>query len=168
METQEPLTYSLEFANGTVDLTLTPQRFIVKTQGRGLIDKLRTVDVAVADLEQFCLVPTIGLQNVVDATGTDMVYDSAYDAEFIFSYHDGGKLKKKRLFVRAEDEAFRALLEELKRRRPTASLLDLDPAEAQKRIGVVSGSKALYLVFGVVLGLPLLVGLIVMLFKLHG
>ncbi|HEY0615525.1 MAG TPA: hypothetical protein VGC96_12820 [Candidatus Elarobacter sp.] len=169
METHAPLTYSLDFSTGTVELALTDRRFTVTTQGKGLIDKPRTIDVALSDLAQFCVVPTIRAQNVVGQdAGTSMIYDAAYDAELIFSYRDAGKVKKKRLFVNRRDDAFQALLAQLKDDCPTASLLNLDPAEAQKQIGVVSGSKALVIVIGVIVGVPLVIGLIVLLTRSHG
>jgi len=165
---EEPITYSLEFANGTVALTLTAQRFIAKTQGRGLLDKPKTIDIPLTDLDKFCLVPTINAQSIVGGTGTQIVYDHAYDAEFIFSYRDGGKLKKKRIFVNRQDETWQRLLEALKSECPSASLLNLDPAEAQKQIGALSASKALYIVMGFIIGVPLIIGLIVLLSKAHG
>jgi hypothetical protein len=165
---EEPITYSLERANGTADLTLTDQRFVVKTKGVGLLDKLQTIDIALTDMDKFCVVPTIGAQNVVGGTGTQKIYDDSYDAEFIFSYRDAGKLKKKRLFVDQQDETWQRLLAALNSRCPGASLLNLDPAEAQKLIGVISGRKALYIVLAVIIGLPLLVGVIVMVSRIHG
>jgi hypothetical protein len=168
-EMSDATRYSLDFANGTVELTLTDDRFVVKTEGRGLLDKLRTIDIPVKDLKNFCLVPTIGIQNIDDATGTEMVYDQAYDAEFIFSYYDGGKVKKKRVFVQSQDGDWQRLLEALRTRCPTASLLDLDPAEAQKQIGVISGTASLRLVVGFIIGMPLLIGAIVLVSKaIHG
>ncbi|HEY0395441.1 MAG TPA: hypothetical protein VGD01_13165 [Candidatus Elarobacter sp.] len=168
METQEPLTYSLDFATGTVELALTSGRFTVTTQGKGLIDKPRTIDIALSDLEKFCVIPTIRAQNIVGQdAGTSMIYDDTYDAELMFSYRDGGTLKKKRLFVNSHDPAFEAIMARLKADRPTASLLDLDPAEAQKQIGAMPTSKALFIVIGVIVGMPLVIGLIVLLTRTH-
>ena len=91
---QEPITYFIDHSTGTVDLTLTDERFVAKTQGKGLIDKPRTVDIPIAYLKQFCLVPTIAPQNLVSYRS---VGDLSYDAEFIFSYKEGEHLKKKRV-----------------------------------------------------------------------
>jgi hypothetical protein len=160
---EEPTIYSLDHANGSVELTLTAQRFIAKTQGKGLLDKPRTIDIPFTDLEKFCLVPTINAQNVVAAgRGTPRVYDDSYDSEFIFSYREGGKLKRKRVFVNREGEAFSRLLEDLKTRCPAASLLDLDPAEAQQQIGALSARKAVYIVIGLIVGVPVIIMLIVL------
>jgi hypothetical protein len=169
MEMPEPLTYSLDFATGTVNLALTSRRFTVTTQGKGLIDKPRTIDMAVSDLEKFGVIPTIRAQNIVGQdAGTSMIYDESYDAELMFSYREAGTLKKKRLFVNSHDPAFEAIVAQLKADRPTASLLDLDPAEAQKQIGAMPASKALFIVIGVIVGVPLVIGLIVLLTKMHG
>ena len=92
-----------------------------------------------------------------------MEYDSSYDAEFIFSYTTQGKLKKKRLFVNSHDDKFAAIIEQLQTRRPAASLLDLPPAEAQKRIGVMSARKAVFLIVGLLVGLPVIGALIIIL-----
>jgi hypothetical protein len=164
----EPVTYALERANGTAELTLSDGRFIVKTQGVGLIDKLQTIDIALTDLDKFCVVPTIAIQNVVDQTGATLTYDDAYDAEFIFSYRDGGKVKKKRVFIENGDEAWQRVRAGLKERCPSASLLDMDPAEAQKQIGVVSGKTGLYILLAIIFGVPLISTLIFGLPKLLG
>ena len=161
---QEPLAYSLDYANGTVDLSLTSERFIVRTQGKGLIDKLRTIDIPPSDLKNFCLVPTLAAQNIVGETaGRDLVYDAAYDSEFIFSYQDRGTLTKKRVFVNRHDETFQRLLEALGKRCPAASLLHLEPAEAQKQIGVISGAQGLTIIIGVIIGVPVVIALAVIL-----
>ena len=160
---QERITYFIDQSNGTVDLTLTHERFIAKTQGKGLIDKPRTVDIPLSDLNHFCLVPTIAPQNLVSYTS---VGDHSYDAEFIFSYREGEQLKKKRVFVNSRDESFKALLETLGRECPSASLLHLEPAEAQKQMGVLSASKTIYIIIGLLVGVPLVITLIVIVSKI--
>jgi hypothetical protein len=161
---QEPINYFIDHTTGTVDLTLTGGRLIAKTQGKGLIDKPRVIDIALTDLKHFCLVPTIGAQNLVTARTADLSYDS----EFIFSYREGDQLKKKRMFVNGSNDSFKALLAELGRECPGASLLHLEPAEAQKQIGVVSATKAIYIVIGLIVGVPLLIVLIVLISKILG
>jgi hypothetical protein len=152
---QEPLAYSLDHAYGTVELSLTSERFIVRTQGIGLIDKPRTIYVPLSDLKNFCLVSTIAFQNIIGRTDRrKFVYDDTYDSEFIFSYQDHGTLKKKRVLVNRHDEMFQRLLEALGKRCPAASLLHLEPGEAQKQIGVISGSQVLYITIGVIIGVP--------------
>ena len=160
---QEPITYFIDHSNGTVDLTLTEERFVAKTQGKGLIDKPRTVDIPLAYLKQFCLVPTIAPQNLVSYRS---VGDLSYDAEFIFSYKEGEHLKKKRVFVNSRDESFKVLLENLGRECPSASLLHLEPGEAQKQMGVLSASKTIYIIIGLLVGVPLVIALIVIVLKL--
>src|SRR5256885_5280402 len=101
---REPIRYFIDQSNGTVDLTLNNQRLIATTQGKGLIDKLRTIDIPLSDLKNFCLVPTIAAQNLVSFTSPG---DHSYDAEFIFSYREGEQVKKKRVFVNGRDESFK-------------------------------------------------------------
>jgi hypothetical protein len=167
-----PINYFLQHRNAAVDLLLTEERFIVNTRGRGLLDRLRTIDVPLSDLKNFCLVPTIPMQNIVgrvseEKTG-DFAYDHSYDSEFIFSYHDGGKLKKKRVFVNSQDEVFSRLLEALESRRPEASLLHLEPAEAQKQIGVMSARKAVFIIIGLLVGVPVVAALIMIIIQILG
>jgi hypothetical protein len=166
----EPLEYFLKHAHGAVDLALLDDRLIVNTQGSGLADKLRTIDISLSDLKNFCLVPTIGAQNLISRHGEDgeMEYDTSYDAEFIFSYTAQGKLKKKRLFVNSQNDKFAAILEQLQLRRPEASLLDLPPAEAQQRIGVMSARKAVILIVALLVGLPVIGALIIILVQALG
>ena len=166
----EPIKYSLQHAHGMVDLTLLEDRLVVNTQGVGLADKLRTIDIPLSDLRNFCLVPTIGAQNLISRHGEDgeMEYDRTYDAEFIFSYTLAGKLKRKRVFVNGQNENFQAILKQLEAKRPEASLLDLPPAEAQKRIGVMSARKAVYIIVAVLVGVPVIVALIIILTQVLG
>ena len=154
--TQGQITYSLDHSTASVELVLTGDRLTARTKGKGLADKARLIDVALTDLELFCLVPTIGAQNLPAARTAP---DRSYDSEFIFSYREKGQIRKKRMFVSAGDESFRRLLEELKALRPDASLVHLDPAEAQKRIGVISAAKTAFVVIAIIVGIPLLIAL---------
>jgi hypothetical protein len=166
----EPINYSLQHTNATVDLVLTTNRFIVKTQGKGLFDKPRTIDIPLADVKNFCLIPTIGAQNIIGRvskeTSGDFAYDYSYDAEFIFSYRIEGKVKKKRVFVSSQDEIFQRLLGTLEGRCPAASLLHLEPAEAQKQIGVISARKAVYIIVGLLVGVPVVLFLIMIILQI--
>jgi hypothetical protein len=155
----ETVAYFLEHLYGTVDLTLTADRFTATTRGTGLADQARTVDIALPDLRQFALIPTIAAQNLVYR---GKVHDT-YDAEFVYSYSENGKLKKKRVFVQSEDEELQAILRELEHRCPAASLLGLDPDTAERQIGVVSAKKALYLLLALLIGGPIALMLIVQL-----
>jgi hypothetical protein len=166
----EPIKYYLQHAHGTVDLALLDDRLVVNTQGVGLADKLRTIDIPLSDLKNFCLVPTIGAQNVISRRGEggEMEYDRTYDAEFIFSYMLAGKLKTKRVFVNSQNENFQAILKQLEAKRPDASLLDLPPAEAQQRIGVMSARKGVFIIVAVLVGVPVIVAVIVILTQVLG
>lgn len=159
----EPINYYLKHAHGMVDLVLADDRFIVNTHGSGLIDKLRTIDISLSEIKNFCLVPTICAQNIISRHGGEggaYLYDRSYDAEFIFSYLDRGKLKKKRVFVNSTDETLRAILERLRTERPDASLLDLDPVEAQKQMGVMTARKGVFIIVALLVGVPVLIAAI--------
>ncbi len=159
---QEPIRYFLDHATATVDLTLTDGRLIARTQGKGALDKLRVIDIAFSDLKNFCLVPTIASQNLVSYTSEG---DRSYDSEFIFSYREGEKTKVKRVFVNSRDQSFAMFLNGLKEKCPNASLLHLAPAEAQKQIGATSASKVIYIFLGLIIGVPILIALLVIIFK---
>lgn len=163
---EQPITYFIDQSNGTVDLTLTNERLIAKTQGKGLIDKPRTVDIPLSDLEHFCVVPTIAPQNLASYSSMG---DHSYDAEFIFSYRVGEQLKKKRgVFVNSRDESFKMLLDNLASKCPRASLMHLGPAEAQKQMGVLSATKTIYIIVGLLVGLAMLIALIVIISRILG
>jgi hypothetical protein len=162
---EEPVNYNLQHAHGMVDLVLTDDRLIVNTLGVGLIDKLRTIDIALSDLKNFCLVPTIGAQNIISRHGgpnADYLYDRSYDSEFIFSYQLDGKLKKKRVLVNRQDDVFKIFLEALLSMRPDASLLDLEPAEAQRHIGVMAARKGVFIIIGLLVGVPTVIVMIML------
>ena len=145
--------YVLRHAYGMVDIALAGDRLTVRTQGTGALDKLKTIDISLSDLKQFCIVPTIGAQNAIGRGA----YDASYQSEFIFSYRDGAKIGKKRVFVNGADEAFKAIVSSLAASRPDASLLHLPPAEAQKQIGVMSGKNAVILIVALVIAIPIIV-----------
>ncbi len=163
-----PTTCSQQHALAKIDLTMTSERFVAKTQGTGLLDKPRTIDIPLSDLKNFCLVPTIGAQHIVVGTRTNTQYDRSYDSEFIFSYHENGKLKKKRILVNGQNEAFQKLLAALESKRPEASLLHLEPAEAQKQIGVIAASKTVLIIIGLIIGVPVIIALIVLVSTIIG
>ena len=76
---REPINYSLKHANAAVDLTVADERLIVSTRGKGLLDKLRTIDIPLSDLKNFCLVPTIGAQNIIGRVSQEKIGDFACD-----------------------------------------------------------------------------------------
>lgn len=160
---QEPITYFIDHSTGTVELTLTDNRLIAKTQGKGLLDKPRNTDIALSDLKHFCLVPTIAIQNL-QSPGADGDY--SYESEFIFSYHEGEQLRNKRVFVNGRNQSFEMFLRGLETQCPGASLLHLEPAEAQKQMGVLSASKAAYVIIGLLVGVPILIVLIVIISRI--
>ena len=164
----ESITYTLDHATSTVNLNLTPDRLIVNTQGKGLADRPRTIDIPISNVVNFAIVPTIGAQNLVAREGAQNVYDTSYDSEFIFTYRDADKVKTKRVFVNSQDVSFQSFLQALEKARPDASLTHLDPAEAQKQMGVLSASKALPIIVAVIVGIPVLIALIVLISNVLG
>jgi hypothetical protein len=161
----EPVTYFLDHSQSTVDLTLSDGRLVVKTQGKGLLDKPRVIHIPLSDLKSFYVTQTIGVQNLQTFTSEG---DRSYDSEFMFSYLEGGKAKSKRVFVNSQDPAFQRFLSSLGTARPDASLLNLPSAEALKQIGTISASKSLYLVLALIVAVPVLIILIVILSIVFG
>lgn len=154
---QPELNYSLDHTNSTLHMALTDGRLVVNTQGKGALDKLKSIDIPLSDLKQFCIVPTVGAQNLHNARNPG---DFSYDSEFIFAYANGHKTKSKRVFVNSQDAHFQAVVNGLVLQRPEASLLALDPAEAQKQMGVVSATKTVFLILVLLVGVPILLSII--------
>jgi hypothetical protein len=158
-----PRVYRLTHSTGTVELELGRERFVVRTKGTGLADKLRTIDMAIADLRGFALTPTTPVQNRVGGTPARPVMDASRDAELLLSYVEAGRTKKKRLFVAAGDPALQAVIAGLRQLRPDASLLHLEPREAYRRIGVLSPQQGVTIVLLVLIGVPLVIVALVLL-----
>src|SRR4029078_6151179 len=100
------LNYSLDHTTSTLHMAVTDGRLVVNTQGKGAIDKPKSIDIPLSGLKQFCLVPTVGAQNLHNARSPG---DFSYDSEFIFSYVDGDKTKLKRVFVTSQDPQFESI-----------------------------------------------------------
>jgi hypothetical protein len=138
------LSYRLTHQTGTVEIVLDAGRLVVRTQGTGLADALRTLDVALADLRRFALVPA---PRIGPSAGRG--------AELLLSYAKGGATKKKRVFVASRDPAFVAILQELQGRRPDASLLHLAPRDAYRAVGVFSPRQGVLIVIAIAVALPI-------------
>ncbi len=165
----EPIVYFLEHSNATVKLVLTNTRLTVSTQGKGLLDKSRVIDISLSDLKNFCVIPTIGAQNLVgrfEKETKEFTYDYSCDSEFIFSFHENGRVKKKRVFVNSRDEKFQIFFEFLKNKCPSASLLHLGPEEARTQIGITTARTGVYVVLGTLIGVPVILSLIIIIFKI--
>lgn len=160
---QEPLHYFLDHSSATVNLTLTDRQFIAETQGKGVLDKPRHINILISSIKKFCLVATNKVKNLNNARSAG---DYSYDSEFIFLYPDGQKMKTKRIFVNSHDENFVTLLNELKYKQPDASLLHLSQEEALKQIGVTSASKTIRIFLWLFVGIPVIVLLIYSLTKI--
>ena len=156
----DPIVYQFSHSTGTVELALTRARLVVKSQGTGLADKLKTIDIPISDLRHFALVPTVLAQNLSGAPA-NITVDTARDAEFMLSYIGAGKLRKKRVFVASKAPAFQAIVGALRELRPDASLLHLGPDEAFKKIGVLSPRQGIFVVIAVAIGIPIVITIIV-------
>jgi hypothetical protein len=154
---QPELTYSLDHTTSSLYMAMVGDRLVVDTQGKGALDKPKSIDIPLSGLKQFCLVPTIAAQNLHNARTPG---DFSYDSEFIFSYLDGDRTKTKRVFVNSQDPQFRSVLNALATERPDASLLELDPAEAQKRMGVLSAAKTVVVILALLIGVPIAIAII--------
>src|SRR5262249_19869951 len=62
------------------------------------------------------------------------------DSELHFLWQENGKSKRMRQPVATSDPSIRTLLQTLVTRRPDASLMDLEPNAAMKRLGVLSST----------------------------
>ncbi len=157
----DAIIYTLDHAIRKLEINLMPGRFVVNTQGKGLLDRPRTIDIPLTSLEHFTVVPTIYAQHIVAGTHVEnAVTDNSYDSEFIFTFRDADKRNSKRVFVNSQTFEFIVLLNELKRVRPDANLTHLVPAEALQQMGVLSASSGVKLVIGLLIGIPILAVLI--------
>lgn len=150
---KEPLNYNLDHTTATVNLSLTPNRLIAQTRGKGIMDKPVEINIPLSDVKNFCLIPTTKFQNLESVRSKG---DYSYDSEFIFSYVITGKIKKKRVFVDSQDQSFIVLINELQRLCPEAYLLHISPVEAMKKIDVVSASGAAKILIGILIGVALI------------
>jgi len=150
--------YVLDHSSATVSITLTDDdRFILKTQGKGAIDKPKVIDIPLSDIRNFCMVETINPQNL---KGFRSEGDFSYNSEFIFTYSENGKTKTKRIFINSSDEDFERLLNALTKKRPEAGLLHLPKEEALKIMGVMSAKKTIRIFLCLLIGIPVLIALI--------
>lgn len=158
----EPIVYRLEHSTATVELALDVEHLHVATCGRGLLDKPKIHVVAPPDVSAFAVVPTIGAQNLVRRPAGEQPYDTSYDAEFMLVFRVDGSTVKRRMFVNSQNPDFQRLLAGLSERCPTASLLNLDPAEARKRMGFASPRSAVIVILFLLIGLPIFIAILMM------
>jgi hypothetical protein len=151
---QEITSYHVDHGLGTVELSLTAERLIIRTEGRGLLDRPKVVDVALSELDRYAVVPVIAAQQAGGMT---------CDSEFIVTYRVAADRKAKRVFV-DNDDALRAFLAQLVRRHPAGSLLHLPPAQAHEQLGVASAAKAVYIVIALLVAVPIVIALLTVAF----
>ncbi|MFN0058752.1 MAG: hypothetical protein ACKVX7_09885 [Planctomycetota bacterium] len=156
------LIYSVDHARFAIVIRLTEALLVVETHGKALLDKPKKFEIPLADLLLFAVVPTAPIQNVVGGSKPHQQIDNSYDAELLLAANNNGVREKHRVFVDSQSAAFCEILTTLTNRRPDASLLGIGTDEAYRRIGVLGPSQAVWIVVGVLVGLPIL-GTIIML-----
>ena len=145
---------------GTVELTLTADRFIATTCGVGLLDRPRTVSVALAELVTFAVVPATAAQR--------MLGEATYDAELLLSYRAEGRLQRRRFLIDSQSPELRRILGVLAAARPEASRLDADPVEAYRETGLANPARTVKILLAVLIGVPLLISLIMIVLAATG
>src|ERR1700730_5602575 len=122
----EPITYTLSFGMTNRNLSLTDDRFV----SRG---SMQNLDIPLSSLRHFCVSPVYNQVNT-------------YDSELIVSWNEAGKTKSKKIYVRQTDQSFQDFIRALQEQRPDASLLHLNPKEAQKQMSVTSTNKLAWII----------------------
>jgi hypothetical protein len=133
----EPINYTLSFGMTKLNLSLTDDRFV----SRG---SMQNLEIPLSSLRYFCVSPVYNQVNT-------------YDAELIVAWDEGGKTKSKKLYVRQTDQSFQDFIGALQQKRPDASLLHLNPKEAQKQMGVTSTNKLAWIIGLAIVGVILLI-----------
>lgn len=133
----EPITYTLSFGVTKLNLTLMDDRFV----SRG---SMQNLDIPLSSLRYFCVSPVYNQVNT-------------YDSELIVSWDEGGKTKSKKIYVRQTDQSFQDFIGALQQKRPDASLLHMNPKEAQKQMGVTSTNKLAWIIGLAIVGVILLI-----------
>ena len=133
----EPIGYTLSFGVTKLNLTLMDDRFV----SRG---SMQNLDIPLSSLRYFCVSPVYNQVNT-------------YDSELIVSWDDVGKTRSKKIYVRQTDQSFQDFIGELQQKRPDASLLHMNPKEAQKQMGVTSTNKLAWIIGLAIVGVILLI-----------
>ena len=133
----EPITYTLSFGMTNLNLSLTDDRFV----SRG---SMQNLDIPLSSLRHFCVSPVYNQVNT-------------YDSELIVSWNEAGKTKSKKIYVRQTDQSFQDFIRALQEQRPDASLLHLNPKEAQKQMSVTSTNKLAWIIALAIVGVILLI-----------
>ena len=144
----EPITYTLSFGMAKLNLMLTDDKFV----SRG---SMQNVDIPLSSLRHFCVSPVYNKVNT-------------YDSELIVAWDEGGKTKSKKLYVRQTDQSFQDFLSALQQKRPDASLLHLNPKEAQKQMGVLRTNKLAWIIALAIVALIILIVVIAGLWSAMG
>lgn len=166
-ERVEIFSYTRHHDRWTTTLKLDPQGIEICTQGRGLLDRRKSVRIPLKNLTNFALVPTVAIQHVQGGKLHNPVTDFSYDSELFLSWTTSeGKAKKKRLFVDARSDTFQGILRCLREQRPDASL---SPEDAHRRMGFLTPRQTVWIIVGLLVGLPVLgAGIILLVAGLTG
>lgn len=165
---EDPLTYRLEHANGTVDLALDGRKLSIRSSGNGLLDRPRSLELELSEVRQFYVAGAIGAQTVVQRVNRQLVTDPSFNSEFLVTYERGGRVGQRRVFVDAADPGFQRLRNALAAARPDADLQQLDAGEAFKQMGMLAPTTALRWIIGLLVGVPVVIALAYLLFSAFG
>ncbi len=160
----QPLTYRLEHANGTVDLALDGRRLIIRSHGNGLLDRPRSLELDLSEIRHFYVAGAIGAATVVQRVNRQLVTDPSFDSELLVTYHHVGRSGQRRVFVDAADPRFQALRNALAAARPDADLKHLDPGAAYKQMGILAPASAVSWIIGLLVGVPVVIALAYLLY----
>jgi len=133
----EPITYTLSFGVTKLNLMLSDDKFV----SRG---SMQNVDIPLSSLRYFCVSPVTNSVNT-------------YDSELIVSWDEAGKIKSKKIYVRQSDQSCQDFLRALQQKRPDASLLHLNPKDAQKQMGITSTNKLAWIIALAIVGVIILI-----------
>lgn len=117
----------------------------------------RRVEIPVAAIEGFCVDPTGEAANAM----------IPWDAYLVVVWHDGAERKREKAPVLKDSAVLAKVLDELKRLRPDASLLDIPPRAAMKKLGLRSARTDRLWVTVIVLALLAAAGLFGLLHSRH-
>ena len=159
----ETYSYTRNHDRWTTTLKLDTLGLDISTEGKGLLDKRRSIRIPFDTLRNFAVVPTVAIQHVQGGRLHAPITDYSYDSELFLTWTSEGKLRKKRTFVDARSETFQGIVRSLKEQRPDASLLDVTPDEAHKRMGFITARQTVWIIVGLLVGLPILGAAIILL-----
>ena len=148
----KPIVHEVSYGPFTkTTYTLTPERLHVETRG-GIGGA--SANIPVAGMSGFFAVSrkarVVGPRSAIVRASQEI---AKAGGQLIVAWGEGGIRKKKIFNLDIEAPSFVALLAELQRMRPDASLLHLPSAEAHRRLGVWSQEKRVKVTMAIVLAI---------------